>query len=88
MFQLPIRTVVVGLFVAGLAFLSYKGWIDVKWTEMEIAIRATLANLTTQAIHSLNDTASQFATHSSSSRLPLGAGIGFVPGLMFGFERG
>ena len=74
-----------GLFVAGLAFLSYKGWIDVRWTVMEIATRA---NLTNQAIHTLNDTASQFATHSSSSGLPLAAGIGFVPGLMFGFKRG
>jgi uncharacterized membrane protein (Fun14 family) len=27
-----IAAVVVGLFVAGLAFLSYTGWIDVQWT--------------------------------------------------------
>ena len=26
-----IAAVVVGLFVAGRAYLSYKGWIDVKW---------------------------------------------------------
>jgi hypothetical protein len=52
---------------------------------------STLANVTTQAIHTLNDTASQFAIHSSAtgaSGLPLAAGIGFVPGLMFGFKRG
>ena len=87
---MKIAAVVVGLFVAGLAFLSYKGWIDVKWTAMEITTRATLANLTTQAIHTLNDTASQFATHStgSASGLPIAAGIGFVPGLMSGFKRG
>jgi uncharacterized membrane protein (Fun14 family) len=59
-----VRKVVVGLFVAGLAFLSYKGCIDVKWTAMENASRSTLADVTTQAIHALNDTASQFATHS------------------------
>ncbi len=48
---LKIAGVVVGLFVAGLAFLSYNGWIDLKRREMEIATRATLANLTTQTIH-------------------------------------
>jgi uncharacterized membrane protein (Fun14 family) len=88
---MKIAAVVVGLFVAGLAFLSYKGWIDVKWTAMENAIRSTLASVTTQAILTFNDTASQFATHSSTvaaSGLPLAAGIGFVPGLMFGFKRG
>ncbi len=57
--------VVVGLFVAGLAFLSYKGWIDVKWTAMEVVTRSSLANVTTHEIHAFNDTASEFATHSS-----------------------
>jgi uncharacterized membrane protein (Fun14 family) len=88
---MKIAAVVVGLFVAGLAFLSYKGWIDVRWTAMENGARLALANATTQALHTLNDTASQFATHSSTiaaSGLPLAAGMGFVPGLMIGFKRG
>jgi uncharacterized membrane protein (Fun14 family) len=87
---IKIAAVVVGLFVAGLAFLPYKGWIDVKWMEMENATRSTLADVTTQALHTLNDTALQLATHSSiaASGLPLATGIGFVPGLMFGFKRG
>ena len=82
---MKIAAVVVGLFVAGLAFLSYEGWIDVKWTTMENATRSTLAGITTQTIHTLNDTASQFATQTG---LPLAAGIGFVLGLMIGFKRG
>jgi uncharacterized membrane protein (Fun14 family) len=87
---MKIAAVIVGLFLAGLAYLSYRGWIDVKWTAMENATRSTLASVTTQAIHTLNDTASQFATHStgSASGLPLAAGIGFLPGLIFGFKRG
>ena len=87
---MKIAAVVVGLFVAGLAFLSYKGWIDVKWTAMEVVIRSILANVTTQAMQTLNDTASEFATHSSiaASGLPIAAGIGFVPGLILGFKRG
>ena len=39
---------------------------------MEVATRSILANVTTQTIHTLNDTASEFATHSSiaASGLP------------------
>ena len=88
---IKIAAVVVGLFVAGLAFLAYKGWIDVKWIAMENGARLALANMTDQALHTLNVTASQFATDSSkiaTSGLPLAAGIGFIPGLMFGFKRG
>jgi hypothetical protein len=57
---------------------------------MENATRSTLADVTTQALHTLNDTASQFAMYSSiaASGLPIAAGIGFVPGLIFGFKRG
>jgi uncharacterized membrane protein (Fun14 family) len=79
------------LFISGLAYLSYKGWIDVKWVEMENATKNALTNLIGQAIHALNNTASQFATHSSTieiSGLAIAAGIGFVPGLMVGFKRG
>jgi FUN14 family len=36
---MKIAAVVVGLFVA-VAFLSYKDWIDVRWTEVENATRS------------------------------------------------
>jgi uncharacterized membrane protein (Fun14 family) len=88
---MKIAAVVVGLFVAGLAYLSYKGWIDVKWLEIENATMTTLPTVEGQIEHTLNDTASQFETHSSAiavSGLPLAAGIGFVPGLVIGFKRG
>jgi uncharacterized membrane protein (Fun14 family) len=88
---MKIAAVVVGLFVTGLAFLSYKGWIDVKWTAMEDATRSTLAGVTTQALHTLNNMTSHIATHSSTivtSGLPIAAGLGFVPGLVIGFKRG
>jgi uncharacterized membrane protein (Fun14 family) len=42
---MKIAAVVVGLFVAGLAYLSYKGWIDVKWMEIENATRITLTSV-------------------------------------------
>jgi uncharacterized membrane protein (Fun14 family) len=87
---MKIAVVVVGLFVAGLTYLSYNGWIDIKWMEMEKATRVTLTSVEGQVVHALNTTL-QFATHSStiaSSGLPIAAGIGFVPGLMFGFKKG
>ena len=87
---MKVAAVVVGLFVAGLVFLAYKGWIDVKWTAMENGTRLALGNVTTQLMHTVNNTASQISTHSSiaASGLPLAAGIGFIPGLMFGFKKG
>ena len=88
---MKIAAVVVGLFVAGLVYLSYKGWVDVKWVAMENATRSTLTNIAGQAAHAINNTASQFAMHSptlGSSGLPVAAAFGFMPGLMLGFKRG
>jgi hypothetical protein len=46
----------VGLFVVALAYLSYKRWLDVKWIPIENTAKNTLTDITTQAIHALNDT--------------------------------
>jgi uncharacterized membrane protein (Fun14 family) len=88
---MKIAAVVTGLFVVGLSYLSYKGWINVKWIEMENATKTTLVNVAGQAVHALNNTASQFATHSSTleaAGLPVAAAFGFMPGLMFGLRKG
>jgi uncharacterized membrane protein (Fun14 family) len=88
---MKIAAVVVGLFVAGLAYLSYKGWIDIKWMEIEKAARTTLTSVEGQVVHALNDTTSQFAAHSSTIAAlgsPIAAGLGFVPGLVVGFKKG
>ena len=45
--------VVIGLFVAGLAYLSYRGWVDVRWAAMEDASRSTLTNASEQIAHAL-----------------------------------
>jgi len=47
--------------------------------------------MATQPLLILNDTESQFATHSytiAASGLPFAAAIGFIRGLAFGFKRG
>ena len=86
-----IAAVVIGVFVATLAYLSYRGWIDVKWAAMEDASRSTLTNASDQVVHALSNTATQFASHPSAvyaSDLPIAATFGFVPGLMMGLRKG
>jgi uncharacterized membrane protein (Fun14 family) len=88
---MKIAAVVIGLFVAALAYLSYRGWVDLKWGAIEDASRSTLTNASEQVVHSLNNTATQFASHPSTlaaSGLPVAAMFGFVPGLMMGFKKG
>ena len=87
---MKIAAVVIGLFVVGLAYLSYRRWVDVKWAAMEDA-SSTLTNASEQVVHALNNTATQFASHPSAvaaSSLPVAAMAGFVPGLMIGFKKG
>jgi uncharacterized membrane protein (Fun14 family) len=88
---MKVAAVVVGLFVAALSYLAYKGWIDVKWAAMEDASRSTLTDASDQVVHALNNTATQFAAHPSAvatSGLPVAAMFGFVPGLMIGIKKG
>ena len=65
---MKIAAVVVGLYVTTLAYLSYKGLIDVKWIAMENATRSALMNASGQVVHALNNSATQFAAHPSVSQ--------------------
>jgi uncharacterized membrane protein (Fun14 family) len=88
---MKIAAVVIGLFVAALAYLSYKGLIEVKWVAMESVTRSTLMNASGQIVHALDNTGIHFAAHPSAvmaSGLPIAAAVGFVPGLMTGFKKG
>jgi uncharacterized membrane protein (Fun14 family) len=88
---MKIGAVVIGSFVLVLAYLSYRGWIDVKLVAIEDTSRSTLTNASQQVIHALNNTATQFTSHASSlsgSGLPIAAMFRFVPGLMMGFKKG
>lgn len=58
---------------------------------MENATRNALSNASGQVVHALNNTATQVAAHPSAlsaSGLPIAAAVGFVPGLLTGFEKG
>jgi uncharacterized membrane protein (Fun14 family) len=88
---MKIAAVVIGLFVTALAYLSYRGWVDVKWAAMEDASRSTLTNASDQVVHAFNTTTTQFASHPSTvnaSWLPVAAMFGFVPGLLTGIRKG
>jgi len=88
---MKIAAVIIGLFVTGLAYLLYKGWVDVKWVAMEDASRNTLINASEQVVNTLNNTTTQFTSHASSlsaSGLSIAAMFGFIPGLMMGFKKG
>ena len=52
--MMKIAAVVVGLFVAALAYLSYKGLIDVKWIAMENATRSALTIASGQVVHAVS----------------------------------
>ena len=84
---MKIAAVVIGLFVVGLAYLSYR----VKWAAMEDASRSILTNASEQVVNALNNTATQFTLHPSTvaaSGLPVAAMFGFVPGLIIGIRKG
>jgi uncharacterized membrane protein (Fun14 family) len=88
---MKIAAVVIGLFMAGLVYLSYRGWVAVKWVAMVDASRSTLMNASQQVVHLFNNTATQIASHPSTitaSGLPLAATFGFVPGLIMGIRKG
>ncbi len=63
---MEIGEVVVGLFVAALAYLSYRGWVDVKWVEMEDAS----STLTREALLIImSKYQAEFRVHKSNPRL-------------------
>jgi uncharacterized membrane protein (Fun14 family) len=63
---MKIGAVVIGSFVLGLAYLSHRGWVDVKWVAIEDASRSTLTNASEQIVNALNNTATQFSSHPSA----------------------
>ena len=57
---------------------------------MENATKTTLTSVAGQVGHALNNTASQFAAHSTTveaAGLPVAAAFGFMPGLMLGLKE-
>ena len=84
---LKILAVVVGLFIAGLAYLAYRNIISVN--------NEQLTNLATQTIQGINDTTTnvinqtaQHTTNGVTMSAPVVGIIGFIPGAILGFKHG
>ena len=75
--------VVVGLFLAGLAFLQYQQIAAINWDKLEGTITAAVANAATSTI---NDTNNNLAVTMSNFGIPLTSSmsIGFTIGFLKG----
>jgi len=78
--------IIDGLFVLGLAFLSYRGWITANWNTIQDQTQSFAYNTSAQVLHNVNDTASKFAAHPSlaGEATPISAAIGFTTGFALG----
>jgi len=88
---MKLAAIVLGVFVVALMYLSYKGWLDVKWIPIENAAKSTLTDITNQGIHALNNMASHFQNDPSTTGsvgLSIATAFGFMSGLVFGLRRG
>jgi hypothetical protein len=63
---MKLAEIVVRMSGIALAYLSYKAWLDVKWIPTENTAKNTLTDITSQAIHKLNNSASHFQAHTST----------------------
>ena len=78
--------IVVGLFVLGLAFLSYRDWKTANWNTIQDQTQSFAYNASAQVLHMVKDTASKFVfanTHPSlaGEATPISAAIGFALGV-------
>ena len=88
---IKIAAIIIGAFILGLAYLSYRGWINVQWQIVEDQTRQMAYNGSAQVLHIINDTASKFATtHSSlaaAQAMPISASVGFMTGIFLGLKH-
>jgi uncharacterized membrane protein (Fun14 family) len=88
---LKIGAIIVGLFLLGLGYLSYQGWINVNWASTENGTRQALVSIVNQTALVVKHMSAQFAAQHNSgdiSYTPISAAIGFIIGIPIGFQRG
>ena len=82
--------IIVGLFVLGLAFLSYRGRITASWNTIQDQTQSFAYNASVHVLHMVNDTASKFAAHpllAHAEATPISAAIGFTASFVLGIRR-
>jgi uncharacterized membrane protein (Fun14 family) len=83
-----IAAIIIGVFILGLAFLSYKGWITANWPVMQDQAQRFAYNASAQVLHMINDTASKFhPSMVSAEGTPIAAGVGFMSGFFLGIRH-
>jgi uncharacterized membrane protein (Fun14 family) len=88
---IKIAAIIIGAFILGLAYLSYRGWINVQWQIVEDQTKQIAYNASAAVLHAINDIASKFAsstTHSAAAQaLPISASVGFMTGMFLGLKH-
>ena len=85
---IKIAAIIIGAFILGLAYVSYKGWILVQWQIVEDQTKQMAYNASAQVLHIINDT--KFTTtHSSlaAAQAPISASVGFMTGMFLGLKH-
>ena len=79
---------IIGAFILGIAFLAYKGLIDVHWQSLQSQTESFAYNATAQILAVINHTAANI--HPSiiaAEGTPIAAASGFTGGLFLGLRR-
>ena len=90
---IKIAAIIIGAFILGIAYLSYKGLILVQWQIVEDQTRQMAYNASAQVLHMINDTTSKFVTSTAHSSLaaaqamPISASVGFITGIFLGLKH-
>jgi uncharacterized membrane protein (Fun14 family) len=76
--------IIVGLFLAGLAFLQYQQIASINWNKLEGTIIAIVANAATNTINDTNNNLAVAATSNFGIPLTSSMFVGFTIGFMKG----
>ena len=83
-FIVKAAVIIVGLFVLGLAFLSYKGWISANWPMIENQTKMLAYNTTIQITNMVSDVSHKF---QMSTTTPIAGVAGFAIGFLVGLKH-
>ena len=86
---IKLAAIILGAFLLGVAYLSYRGWIDVHWQTLQNQAMTGMINATQMASHYIESTAAQVSQHPilQGEGVAITATIGFIPGLLWGIRK-
>lgn len=87
---IKLAAIILGAFFLGLAFLSYKGWINANWNVIQNQTHGGMMNASQAAQQYIQSTIQHMCTHPAvlqGQGLTIVATIGFLPGLIWGYRK-